>query len=201
MLFPIFANSQQLRYVQGEILLQFSDVDKIEAIGKAVPPAYANLFNARSLEPVSKSMNIWKLKFNHNRYNELELLALMRSNPFIQNAQFNFFTENRTVPDDPFFSDLWYLENTGQNGGLAGIDLDALKAWEITSGGLTYNGDTIVICIVDERFDYTHEDLDLNVWRNHAEIPGNNIDDDQNGYVDDYMGWNVNTDNDNISNT
>lgn len=48
----------------------------------------------------------------------------------------------------------------------------------------------VVVAIIDSGVDISHEDLDDNVWTNEDEIPGNNIDDDRNGYVDDVHGWN-----------
>lgn len=51
-------------------------------------------------------------------------------------------------------------------------------------------GKEIVVAVIDAGVDVNHEDLAGKIWTNHAEIPNNNIDDDNNGYIDDYMGWN-----------
>ncbi|MCK6638595.1 MAG: S8 family peptidase [Bacteroidia bacterium] len=50
--------------------------------------------------------------------------------------------------------------------------------------------DTIIVAVIDGGVDYTHEDLKNVMWHNPGEIPGNKIDDDKNGYVDDIYGWN-----------
>jgi subtilisin family serine protease len=50
--------------------------------------------------------------------------------------------------------------------------------------------DTIIVAVIDGGVDYTHEDLKSVMWHNPGEIPGNGIDDDKNGYVDDIYGWN-----------
>ena len=50
--------------------------------------------------------------------------------------------------------------------------------------------DTIIVAVIDGGVDYTHEDLKDVMWHNPGEIPGNGIDDDHNGYVDDVYGWN-----------
>ncbi len=50
--------------------------------------------------------------------------------------------------------------------------------------------DTVIVAVIDGGVDYAHEDLKDVMWRNPGEIPGNKIDDDKNGYVDDIYGWN-----------
>jgi subtilisin family serine protease len=73
--------------------------------------------------------------------------------------------------------------------------LDVLNAPEVWNQNITGNG--IVVAVVDSGVDYTHPDLDGNIWRNADEIAGNGIDDDRNGFVDDIRGWDfVSSDND-----
>ena len=86
-------------------------------------------------------------------------------------------------PNDSFFSDQWSFHNTGQNQGTPGADIDALGAWRISTGS-----DSIVIAVIDTGVLYTHIDLSANIWNNTHEIPGNGIDDDANGYIDDIPG-------------
>ncbi|MGB3266310.1 MAG: S8 family peptidase [Microcoleus sp.] len=64
---------------------------------------------------------------------------------------------------------------------------DMVNAPEVWQGGITGNG--IVVAVVDTGVDYTHLDLDANIWQNAGEIPNNGIDDDRNGYIDDIRGW------------
>jgi subtilisin family serine protease len=49
---------------------------------------------------------------------------------------------------------------------------------------------TVIVAVIDSGVDIEHEDLKGKIWTNKDEIPGNKIDDDKNGYVDDYYGWN-----------
>lgn len=91
----------------------------------------------------------------------------------------------RREPNDPA-----YINQQDMN--LIGMP----KAWDITTGGITAYGDTIVVAIIDEGYEINHPDLIDNIWHNYDEIPGDGIDNDENGYKDDYTGYNVKFDND-----
>ncbi|MBN9691458.1 MAG: S8 family serine peptidase [Verrucomicrobia bacterium] len=78
-------------------------------------------------------------------------------------------------PTDPLFPRLYGLRNIG-----------VPQAWQHSPGS-----NTVVIAVFDTGIDYTHPDLAANMWRNPGEIPGNRIDDDRNGFVDDVFGANV----------
>ena len=81
---------------------------------------------------------------------------------------------------------LWGLKNEGQTGGKAGADIDADKAWAITTG--KKEGGPL-IAVIDTGVDYNHTDLKNNIWINKGEIAGDGIDNDGNGYVDDVHGY------------
>ncbi len=102
------------------------------------------------------------------------------------------FLENAIIPNDSRFNEQWHLFNTGQGFGLDNYDILAPEAWALQS-----SSEDIVVAVIDTGIDYNHVDLDDNIWYNIDEIPGNGIDDDRNGYVDDYQGWDFyNSDND-----
>lgn len=91
-----------------------------------------------------------------------------------------------TIPNDPMFSVLWSLHNTGETGGTVDADIDAPETWEIATGG----GGDVLVAVIDTGVDYRHPDLAANMWVNEAEFNGSpGIDDDKNGYVDDIYGY------------
>lgn len=120
--------------------------------------------------------------------------------PGVKNIAPNRRLSPRTIPDDSLLNNQWQYVNTG-NGSQINADLDADKAWDFTTGGVTPLGDTIVICVVDNGANIMHPDLTDNTWVNHHEIPNNGIDDDGNGYIDDYRGWDVRSLDDNVGDT
>lgn len=88
----------------------------------------------------------------------------------------------RAIPDDTHINKQWHLDK-----------INAFDSWDISTGGLTPVGDTIVIAVIDDGFMPNHEDLKANVWKNYSEIAGDGKDNDNNGYVDDFAGLNVTT--------
>jgi subtilisin family serine protease len=95
------------------------------------------------------------------------------------------------LPNDPALAsgEQWPLQNTGQNGGLPGADISASDAWERFN-----SASNIIVAIIDSGARYTHQDLAANMWVNPGEIPDNNLDDDENGFIDDIHGINSVTD-------
>ena len=96
--------------------------------------------------------------------------------------------EKQALPDD-LSSKLWGLHNEGQTGGRPGADINAPEAWQITQGDRSAQGP--LIAVIDTGIDYSHPDLAANMWTNPGEIPGDGIDNDGNGVVDDVHGYNA----------
>lgn len=90
------------------------------------------------------------------------------------------------IPDDFRFAELWNLDNRGQTGGTPGADIDAPLAWRLTVGD-----PGVCVAIIDTGIDFFHPDLEANIWINPGEIPGNGIDDDGNGFIDDVHGYDI----------
>jgi len=174
-------------YEPGQLLIQLNPGEQ--------PSSLTGSYSYIDLKPVRllcRRMNIWLFEYSGGTLKAADNQAILddvRLRPVVSLAQFNHFVKERaTTPNDPGFSQQWALNNTGQSGGTADADIDAPEAWDIANGGTTALGDQIVVAIIDGGFDIAHQDL--NFWKNTEEIPGNGIDDDGNGYIDDYDGWN-----------
>jgi len=178
-------------YVDGECLVQLKNGNELQRI-----LFNYNSFGIHKVRTISERFHIYLLGFDNGKTNNTSIISALKNEHAVVNVQNNHKLILRGVddpteiiPNDSLFGYQWALKNTGQNGGKWDADIDATDAWDITTGGLTAQGDTIVLAIIDGGSDLFHEDLDF--WKNRAEIPNNNIDDDSNGYVDDYDGWNA----------
>lgn len=96
------------------------------------------------------------------------------------------------APSDPRFAEQWSLANSGQSiEGVAGTpdaDIDAPEAWDTTTGS-----DQLLVAVLDSGTSFSHPDLAANLAQNSGETGGgresNGADDDRNGFVDDFRGW------------
>lgn len=125
-----------------------------------------------------------KLKNNPNieyveRNHRAEKSPLPVAFPAPVNADKSF---NASLFNDPKTDKIWSFNDAAQNG----VSVNA--AYKLHGTSATQ---TIIVAVVDTGIDYTHEDLKDVVWVNEGEIPGNGIDDDNNGYVDDVYGINT----------
>lgn len=171
-------NTTKVQHRAGEILFQISNPNKIDA-EQVVTEIIQESVLSIQLTEVAKEMGIYKIKFDPQIFDEKALLNKFRWSKRVGAAQFNHIVQERAVPNDPLYPQQWSLPRIGAN-----------AIWDISTGGVTACGDTIVVAVLDRGFEVTHTDLKPNIWYNRAEIPNNKIDDDKNGYVDDYQGWN-----------
>lgn len=182
----LFASAQsESNVVPGQLIVQLQ------------PDATPDRFDRGTMEfqdwrfekCLSKHSNIWLIQIDDESY-EAELLKRnLNFHPMVSVVQYNHQVEMREVPNDPLLGDQWQHINDND------ADMDSDSAWDITTGGTTANGDEIVVCVI-EGANLDHPDLIDNKWVNEGEIPNNGIDDDGNGYVDDYAGWNVESEDD-----
>ncbi|MEP0262928.1 S8 family peptidase [Dokdonia sp.] len=181
----VLLTAQESNYVSGEILIQLK---KNHTISEVIQER--NDVTILSSKLISRPLNIYQLTVDITEETEQEIITFLYRNSQVLIAQLNHYTTIRSVnPDDNFFDQQWqYFQENDQ-------DIDANDAWSITTGGTTINGDVIVAAAVDTGYNIQHPDLQPNLYVNTQEIPNNNIDDDQNGYIDDTNGWNAYTNN------
>ncbi|HAR66857.1 MAG TPA: hypothetical protein DCR55_11670, partial [Lentisphaeria bacterium] len=122
-------------------------------------------------------------------------MTALAGTPGVRYVEPNYILTASAFPNDPRFDELWGLHNTGQTGGIDDADIDGPEIWDQNTGSRD-----VIVGIIDTGVDYNHEDLAANMWTNPGETPGNGIDDDGNGLVDDVYGWDwVDNDNDPVS--
>ena len=134
-------------------------------------------------EPIPDLSGIFVLDLGRRTKQDIEqAIALLRADPDVIYAEEDKVVSVNYVPNDPYFG-------TFGSWGQSYDDLYGLKkigcaqAWDVTRGAGT------VVAVIDSGIDYNHPDIRDNVWINPGEIPGNGIDDDRNGYIDDVRGW------------
>jgi subtilisin family serine protease len=127
-----------------------------------------------------------------SRGDVMTLISPLKNDPRVEYVEPNYIYRASGTPNDPRFSELWGMHNTGQTGGANDADIDAPEAWDTQTGS-----ESTLIAIIDTGVDYNHPDLAANIWANPGEIPNNGADDDNNGYIDDIRGWNFVSNNNN----
>lgn len=185
--FSSFAQ-EETNYIKGDVLIQVTEnfnqknlLSDFEAL---------NIIDSKL---ISADMRIWKIQYNNSDITIEKAIEMMYQRNYVVTAQRNHKIQHRAVPNDNEFNQQWQYQQSNDK------DIDAVEAWDETTGGLTATGDTIVVCVIDDGVRETHPDLAPNLWRNYHEIPNNNIDDDGNGYIDDVRGWNPSSSNDNVA--
>jgi len=91
------------------------------------------------------------------------VLAELRKDPAVRVAEPDYEVHALGIPNDPGFSQLWGLRNTGQTGGTPRADISATTAWDTTTG----NG-SVIVAVIDTGVDYNHPDLQANILRDGA---------------------------------
>ena len=135
------------------------------------------------------TFGIWLVAFDPTRSAEKDFLKALQSNKNVTYTDYNHRVEERAAnkePNDGDYDRQWNVRK-----------VQAPKVWDVTTGGVTALGDTIVVAVMElYGCDISNNEIKNNIWFNRKEIPNNGIDDDQNGYIDDFRGWNVANQND-----
>lgn len=128
-----------------------------------------------------------------------EVLSRLKNNPDISEVQGNVDITSLSFSDDTYADTQWAIDNPGHyiylseagrldKPAVAGVDMDVLDAWTTIKESALVRRE-VVVAVIDTGVDYQHPDLADHMWINQGEVPGDNIDNDNNGYIDDVYGW------------
>jgi subtilisin family serine protease len=180
-------------FVEGEVIVKLNPLDT-NTFGD-----FASAYGGKVVEQFDIPTDVYK-SFNGDLIriklpsgiSTAEAIAAMREDDRVAYAESNDILEfadaekGDGVPDD-MGERLWGFRNTGQTGGTPGADANIVEAWKTTTGDGSKQGP--LIAVIDSGTDMQHPDLVGNLWTNPGEIPGDGIDNDNNGVIDDVHGY------------
>lgn len=164
----VFAQKSEKAFADGEILVKFKSGVKHSEMARTNA-----LFGAELAETLG-DLSWVRVRIPAGMTVE-EAIEQYQKTGEVEAAQPNFYYRLAATPNDPQFP----------NSGMYGLTkIAAPAAWDLTTGS-----NAVVVADIDTGLRYTHEDLAANAWTNPGEINGNGVDDDGNGFVDDYYGY------------
>jgi subtilisin family serine protease len=180
-------------YVEGDVIVTFKSgtgtpgARQSFALAPRPGQRVMKRFNALS---IARQREIGVVR-GQNKSTE-ELIQELSNDPQVERVEPNYLRwRSSQLPSGALFAQLWALRNTGQqvNGfpGMSGKDISYGQAWAL---GRLLTTNPPVVGIVDGGAYIVHPDLSGALWHNPGELPGNHVDDDGNGYVDDQFGYN-----------
>ncbi len=185
-----FANAMNYPAVPGEYLVKIkatSSIMRAHQVERILGAQIKETINAR------ESLVLIQRPVVENSESVIQMLS---SNPMVEYIEPNYIYRAiggaTDLPNDPELERLWGMINTGQTvtgdmgtlAGIAGVDIDAKRAWQIETGSRD-----IRVAVIDTGVNYSNPDLVENVFTNEAELNGQaGVDDDGNGCVDDVHG-------------
>lgn len=179
--FSASSYAAEVEAVPGEYVVKLREGVKTRDLGTMLNAQVKSVLSEGRIVVVKKSpleRSEWAIK------------SLQFNDDLVEYAEPNYIYRISKTPNDPHFSKTWGLKNFGQNDtrgpGVAGVDVEAEKAWDITTGS-----QRVLLAVIDTGIDYNHPDLKNNMWVNEEEKNGKaGVDDDKNGIVDDIYGAN-----------
>lgn len=158
------AQAQMAEHRSGEVIVKFRNIGDEEV---------ARTLSSVGITVLKQFDQLGVYKCSIGGKDVSQAIKECQADPNVVYAEPNYIYKRFDVPNDPQFSELYGMTIT-----------DSPAAWDIQKGSKS-----VIVGVVDTGVDWDHEDLDDNMWINTAEIPNNNIDDDNNGFVDDIHGW------------
>lgn len=225
LLLNINAYSNCNDFVPGQVLIKFKQNQKTSN-----QAALKTQMKATALKTFPKlNVELWDFSGSNKKTDIKAIIEQYKNHPDVEYIEPNYIyripkvsfentpfpnrSSKRTVdePNDPEFSNQWYLHNPNNN-----VDINALEAWEVTTAS-----PSVKVAILDSGIDWTHEDLVNNIWQNLGEDTDGDgvleykdgvwqfdeddidtLDNDNNGYVNDFIGWDfLNNDNNPMDDT
>jgi len=150
-----------------ELLVKFRSGEARQALARLQARTGIEVVESRPFRLID-----WHYVKVRTRLSLLETMDAFARDPAVLKAEPNYEVRAAVIPDDPLFGSLW---------GMATIQ--APDAWDVRTDS------DMVVAVIDSGVDYTHPDLAANMWVNTGEVPGDGLDNDWNGFVDDVYGW------------
>lgn len=151
------------------VKLNIDAVDFIETISQKEKSSFSEV------SIVSRNLDIVHIDTEDKAY-----IEKLRKHKYVDFIEQDCKYELRNKPNDPNYANQYDMRKSGLS-----------KLWEITTGGKNGYGHDIVVGVLDNGYDLEHVDLVNNLYVNAEEIPNDGIDNDNNGYIDDHIGYNA----------
>ncbi len=166
---------EPVRLAKGSATTPFASLNKLSAVHGVteINQGFSFLENSTK-KKVGELLKIHFLKFNTGE-NPIEVAQKFADDPNVEYAEPVFLRKIDEQPNDSLF----FQQNHFSS-------INAQEAWDIAKG----EDGEVIIAVLDGGTDWDHPDLIDNIWTNPDETPDNNIDDDNNGFIDDVRGWN-----------
>lgn len=182
--------AQKAKWRDGELLVRFrasSPAAEVDAL--------LSTHGVRRQQQLRGQSGIERLRLT-SASDPIAVSSALRASRLVDFAEPNYLiTADQFSPNDPRFPDQWALKNTDAGGDQLNSGINASKGWELTTGSRQ-----TVVAVLDSGVDFTHPDLRHNEWNNSLEHD-NNLDDDDNGFIDDRKGWDFVADSNEIKDT
>ncbi|MFN5366261.1 MAG: S8 family serine peptidase, partial [Bacteroidota bacterium] len=173
----------------GELIVRLTPGTDIAQVVRDVNSLPVSEGTARLARTIVAEWRYYLIAFDESRVNAYALAGACASLPGVESAQLNHQLEYRGVePNDPD----WYQQSDMTL-------INAPDAWLSSTGGLTPSGDTIVVAVLEKGALFNHPDLAANRYWNWNDLP-DGLDNDNNGFPDDFGGWDVANYNDGTGN-
>lgn len=139
-------------YTPGKLLVKFKDTVSQANVRTAHAAAGAQIIK------VYEEIGVHKVNIPNNA-SAAEIINCYLQSGLVEYAEPDYIVKALATPNDPSYSSLWGLHNTGQTGGTSDADIDAPEAWSVITGS-----SAVVIAVIDTGVDYNHPDLAANIW-------------------------------------